>query len=1583
MEPKKEKSFNDVMSYWAVKDTKEKDLKINKSGNKLPNNPPQQQQQQQQIINKDDNNNNNNQNTPDENQIEQEIGQLEIKQQEIENNLEKEIKERLVIKEEIKEEIKQELCKPQSPEIKREILNFYSSTDILEKEREIHEAAETVIETPPSRIPATNYNTFLYKTQEGEDEGKLIGEQQPQPPQEDEEIICSNYSFYKVTNSDSSSTGYSGVYSAQQEQQQRQLPQQQQQQQQQPKQRKQSQTDSYGSPMYSSDSYKSNVDSSSGGGSSSYNPYGIAHYSGSDNGNGFYSSESGESSTSGSNYLPGEEDDEEFFVSTNDNIHRVNVLPVEATSGCSWTNSGEENNWNSTFQHFMDLPCSEEKYKNLSNIANDFVYCADSFGKIIISELHLPIDQKTIKPLDLGGVAGGYKYKCQDIIFKFVVDTELIPGLWMYGEHKRSDERAQKSAGHEIKGLNHFMELSPLIRFPLMAIIDYRGYRLLAISSLPINKNTIVYGSCDGGKTVHKSDPAVNEEMERMAKLLNLKGHIVGANKVFLYGPGDIEIHSGLDGRKYMLDFARVFPPEFPKILSTNKRIGREIFYSMVRPELLSKSEVPISSDAFSGWQTDSADIVKELNDDTKRLSERLHYEIIPDCIKIIESSKQSKKGSSSNNNTINNNNSNNHGSNKDLTSLIGASSNSAFSSNSARSLTTITRSGSGEFSTYSPSILTSDELEEVSLNFVNVGGKIKKTEKDFSEKSLEVLKMIDFLHSRGVNLRYLGIISKSVSDREIKNLLLTEVVARVWKKIIRSRIREKMDSSKRPSEGPYKHIMSDVFEVILTTNKSKHREFWTETGKGTFKYVAQRVFPKCLSKTDRQTTVDIRSIIDTRFLAYRIIQMMNIRINNTAFGQFLSNPKYVISYKDIEEVGSVVKYPNIIDFSAGSFLFYESQRIINETDHSQGTTPVEIVRWIENSQIKLRAAARSMPLSFKVLYRSSMANILLANISTNFKESIEICKTTLDNIRRTRSKHRGIPMLLAVEGIIRLKLGNYYLFCSHSYPDFKREIDQAREKLEEALSMDPNSMNEIISQSIPLERLTFKTEVRDKALSFSERRRNNELFSMVLMMNESSEQSILRTILPNYFKKIIQIKDLSIPIALGRILGSNEIDQLTSQLPNLICFNVTNITFTPEIGKNILMMKDLKNLKLERAFFNSSNSKSTSSTNPDIASLNHFFKLLLTESKSLVSLQLNSRAIDDQVFEGNYHLFSKLLKLTLDDTYVTDKTLMGLAPHLGNLISLSLTASCDYKDEGLISVLESAQHLKSLCVSYNSNITDKSAMVISKYSNELEELYLARSRFSAAMIAEIVSKTQKIRILDLSSSLADVSMVYSLNHHGSKHLEQLYLSYTEKIGDDYMDLLLNLSSSSTLKVFHMTETDASDELIWKLFSRLENLQELKLPHNFHLPSFMEWFEENTNINGDDMMMVNSVSDQPLYNLKTLDLTMAVVSLQSIQEIFQLCPQLENFTFSAINFVDDQSTIIDWCSDEVLLFSLFGLFSNLREINLSNSNIEPRNIRILICKCPSLRIIHLRNCKNITSQQSYDLSNQYPYIHFD
>jgi hypothetical protein len=71
---------------------------------------------------------------------------------------------------------------------------------------------------------------------------------------------------------------------------------------------------------------------------------------------------------------------------------------------------------------------------------------------------------------------------------------------------------------------------------------------------------------------------------------MGLAGHVVGANRalansnndrsgsrgddgaraknggVMIHGPGDIEGHCGGDGRYYVLDFGRTFPPEYPNL---------------------------------------------------------------------------------------------------------------------------------------------------------------------------------------------------------------------------------------------------------------------------------------------------------------------------------------------------------------------------------------------------------------------------------------------------------------------------------------------------------------------------------------------------------------------------------------------------------------------------------------------------------------------------------------------------------------------------------------------------------------------------------------------------------------------------------------------------------------------------------------------------------------------------------------------------------------------------------------------------------------------------------------------------------
>lgn len=59
----------------------------------------------------------------------------------------------------------------------------------------------------------------------------------------------------------------------------------------------------------------------------------------------------------------------------------------------------------------------------------------------------------------------------------------------------------------------------PEILLPLMALIDYRGFRVVAISMLPVGKDTIIYGSHNAGKDVHAEDKTFNALMKVVSSL--------------------------------------------------------------------------------------------------------------------------------------------------------------------------------------------------------------------------------------------------------------------------------------------------------------------------------------------------------------------------------------------------------------------------------------------------------------------------------------------------------------------------------------------------------------------------------------------------------------------------------------------------------------------------------------------------------------------------------------------------------------------------------------------------------------------------------------------------------------------------------------------------------------------------------------------------------------------------------------------------------------------------------------------------------------------------------------------------------
>jgi biotin carboxyl carrier protein len=117
----------------------------------------------------------------------------------------------------------------------------------------------------------------------------------------------------------------------------------------------------------------------------------------------------------------------------------------------------------------------------LEQLARDFLDTARTYGRVIISEMHLPIGQKTIRPLKLGGVLGGQKYVVRGILFK-------IPDGTMFAKYPDPMHIANKVQGHELKGLKAYFGWFfnrgnvGLVSFPLMALIDYKGHRITAMT---------------------------------------------------------------------------------------------------------------------------------------------------------------------------------------------------------------------------------------------------------------------------------------------------------------------------------------------------------------------------------------------------------------------------------------------------------------------------------------------------------------------------------------------------------------------------------------------------------------------------------------------------------------------------------------------------------------------------------------------------------------------------------------------------------------------------------------------------------------------------------------------------------------------------------------------------------------------------------------------------------------------------------------------------------------------------------------------------------------------------------------------
>jgi len=164
--------------------------------------------------------------------------------------------------------------------------------------------------------------------------------------------------------------------------------------------------------------------------------------------------------------------------------------------------------------------------------------------------------------------------------------------------------------------------------FPMIAIVEYQGFKMTVAPTLPITKDSIIYGS--DGEIIH-TNIEVHEELQQIAKKLSLRPHMVFSSKPTITSLcGDIEIHKLIFNKMdifSVLDLNRVFPPSFDHSMKTENTI----LFRRLRPEFIEmvSKDFPkgFSSDALSHWQAcdpNDQEMSKDVETATKLLEDHV-----------------------------------------------------------------------------------------------------------------------------------------------------------------------------------------------------------------------------------------------------------------------------------------------------------------------------------------------------------------------------------------------------------------------------------------------------------------------------------------------------------------------------------------------------------------------------------------------------------------------------------------------------------------------------------------------------------------------------------------------------------------------------------------------------------------------------------------------------------------------------------------------------------------------------------------------------------------------------------------------
>ncbi|KAJ1428375.1 hypothetical protein B484DRAFT_419428 [Ochromonadaceae sp. CCMP2298] len=262
------------------------------------------------------------------------------------------------------------------------------------------------------------------------------------------------------------------------------------------------------------------------------------------------------------------------------------------------------------------------KYCEIRNVCREFLDTAVSDAVVVVNEIFQPRFRKTIpvaqeftvdgRAESGRGIDGGkwYVYVAHNIEYRVALDYD--------GVFNGSDEYAAKAAGKDRLGAQEYFKLQlDRLQCPLMATVDFQGFRVLCTSKLPVQNvlfsdegevakmgEDLVYGVQQRGDSFVNKSKVAQTYLKIAATSLNLAEHLCRGSKDIsassTAGSSELKIYKGLQEEFYVKDFWLAFPPEAPDATPHLRRTARDqsVFWRQLRPEFVKRCREPLSPDA-------------------------------------------------------------------------------------------------------------------------------------------------------------------------------------------------------------------------------------------------------------------------------------------------------------------------------------------------------------------------------------------------------------------------------------------------------------------------------------------------------------------------------------------------------------------------------------------------------------------------------------------------------------------------------------------------------------------------------------------------------------------------------------------------------------------------------------------------------------------------------------------------------------------------------------------------------------------------------------------------------------------------